>query len=78
MPNIQGLPRKVKAMAVSKSQQKAVHKYVKANYDRIELTVPKGRKDTIKAHAGARGESVNSFIGRAIDEAMERDTEGGQ
>ncbi|MCI8844675.1 MAG: hypothetical protein HFF08_11370 [Oscillospiraceae bacterium] len=62
-------------MAVSKSQQKAVHKYVKANYDRIELTVPKGRKDTIKAHAGARGESVNSFIGRAIDETMERDSE---
>ena len=75
MPNIQGLPRKEKAMAVSKSQQKAVHKYVKANYDRIELTVPKGRKDTIKAHAGARGESVNSFIGRAIDETMERDGE---
>ena len=75
MPNIQGLPRQEKAMAVSKSQQKAVHKYVKANYDRIELTVPKGRKDTIKAHAGARGESVNSFIGRAIDETMERDSE---
>ena len=75
MPNIQGLPRKEKAMAVSKSQQNAVHKYVKANYDRIELTVPKGRKDTIKAHAGARGESVNSFIGRAIDETMERDSE---
>ena len=75
MPNIQGLPRKEKAMAVSKSQQKTVHKYVKANYDRIELTVPKGRKDTIKAHAGARGESVNSFIGRAIDETMERDSE---
>lgn len=60
-------------MAVSKSQQKAVHKYVKANYDRMELTVPKGQKDTIKAHAAAFGESVNGFIGRAISEAMERD-----
>lgn len=64
-------------MAVSKSQQKAVHKYVKTNYDRMELTVPKGQKDTIKAHAAARCESVNGFIGRAILETMERDGAGG-
>ena len=57
-------------MAVSKSQQKAVHKYVKANYDRLELTVPKGRKDEIKAHAEAQGQSVNGFINAAIDEKM--------
>jgi len=63
-------------MAISKSQQKAVHKYVKANYDRMELTVPKGQKDTIKAHASAHGESVNGFIGRAISETMERDNSG--
>lgn len=63
-------------MAISKSQQKAVHKYVKANYDRMELTVPKGQKDTIKAHAAAQGESVNGFISRAISEAMERDGSG--
>ena len=63
-------------MAISKSQQKAVHKHVKANYDRMELTVPKGQKDTIKAHAAAQGESVNGFIGRAISEAMERDGSG--
>lgn len=67
-------PRKEgNTVAVSKAQQKAVHKYVKANYDRMELTVPKGQKEVIKAHAEARGESVNGFIGRAIDETMERD-----
>lgn len=60
-------------MAISKAQQKAVHKYVKANYDRMELTVPKGQKEAIKAHAEAQGESVNGFINRAIDETMERD-----
>ncbi len=58
---------------VSKAQQKAVHKYVKNNYDRIELTVPKGRKAEIKVHADSREESVNGFINRAIDETMERD-----
>lgn len=61
-------------MAVSKAQQKAVHKYIKANYDRLELTVPQGRKDKIKAHALTMGESVNAFINRAITEAIERDT----
>lgn len=60
-------------MATTKAQQKAVDKYVKANYDRIEFKAPKGRKAEIKAHAEAYGESVNSFIGRAIKETMERD-----
>lgn len=41
--------------------------------DRINLTVPKGRKEIIKAHAAAHGESVNGFINRAINEAMERE-----
>lgn len=60
-------------MPVSKAQQASVNKYVKANYDRINVTVPKGRKDEIKAHASARGESVNAFINRAIEETMERE-----
>lgn len=61
-------------MAVSKAQRKAVQKYVQNNYDRIaSITVPKGHKAEIQAHAKARGESMNSFINRAIDEAMERD-----
>ena len=77
MPNIQGLPRKGEnAVAVSKSQQKAVHKYVKANYDRMELTVPKGRKELIKARAEAQGQSVNAYINAAIDEKMSREAVG--
>ncbi len=45
-----------------------------ANLDRMSLALPKGSKDTIKAHAEAHNESVNGFIGRAISETMERDT----
>ena len=60
-------------MPVSKAQQRAVDRYVKENYDRIEIKAPKGRKAEIKAHAEARGESVNGFIGRAIDNQMEAD-----
>ena len=60
-------------MPVSKAQQKAVNKYMAANYDRVNVTMPKGKKDVIKAHAEARGESVNGFINRAIAQAMEQD-----
>lgn len=60
-------------MAVSKAQQKATNKYIAGNYDRINLTIPKGKKDEIKAHAESKGESVNAFINRAIDGQMERD-----
>jgi len=45
----------------------------KENVDRVNLTMAKGRKEIIKAHAEARGESVNGFINRAISETMERD-----
>lgn len=62
-------------MAVSKAQQKAVNKYMAANYDRVNVTMPKGKRDIIKAHAESRGESVNGFINRAIDGQMERDKE---
>ena len=62
-------------MAVSKAQQKATNKYKKANYDRMEILVPKGRKDDIKTHAEILGESVNGFVNRAISETMERDKE---
>ena len=60
-------------MATTKASQRAVNKYMKENYDRVNLTMPKGKKDVVQAHATQQGESVNAFINRAIDEAMERD-----
>lgn len=61
-------------MPVSEARKKANEKYTKANYDEIKVRVPKGRKAEIKAHAEAHGESVNSFIVRAVNETMERDS----
>ena len=57
-------------MAVSKAQQKAVSKYMKANYDEIKIRVPKGQKEIIQAAATNQGESVNGFISRLISEAL--------
>ena len=62
-------------MSVSKAQQKATAKYVKQNYDRIEVKVSKGRKAELQQHAAQRGESLNGFIGRAIEETVQRDNE---
>ncbi len=62
-------------MPATKAQQRAVNKYMAANYDRINVTVPKGKKDVIRAHADSRGESVNAFINRAIDALLEQEGE---
>ena len=43
------------------------------NLDRISIAMKKGKKEDIKNHAEQNGESVNSFINRAITETMERD-----
>lgn len=51
------------------------NKWIAEKLDRINLTVPKGKKDIIKAHAESMGESVNSFINRAVDETLERERE---
>ncbi len=57
----------------SKAQQKAVQKYVKANYDRVVVTLPKGKREVIKEYASRCGESMNAFIVRAVNQAMEQD-----
>lgn len=62
-------------MATTKAHQQATARYNAKSYDSIMLRVKKGKKEEIQAHADARGESINSFINRAIDETMERDSE---
>ena len=54
------------------AQKKAQRKYME-NRATIQIVTSIERREAIKAHATALGESVNGFIGRAIDEAMERD-----
>jgi len=58
-----------------KTSAASINKYIAKAYDRVNLTMPKGKKETVQAHAEARQESVNGFINRAIDEQMRRDQE---
>ena len=47
--------------------------YIARTYDRVNLTMPKGRKEVIQAKADAQGESVNAYINKAIEQRMERE-----
>ena len=58
---------------MGKAATRAKNKYNAENYERIALSVPKGQKEAIKAHAESNGESVNGFINRAIMEVTEMD-----
>lgn len=62
-------------MPVSKAQQKAVKKYMQANYDEIKIRVSKGQKEVIQTHAKEQGQSTNAYIIQAIDERIEREQE---
>ena len=53
-----------------KRKAKWQNDYIAKAYDRINLTVPKGRKSIIESFAKERGESVNGFINRAIQANM--------
>ncbi len=57
------------------AQYRAVAKYVKKTYDRIDLRMKKdsGLKAQISEHAEKTGESINTFILRAIKEAIAND-----
>lgn len=57
-----------------KQRKKANEKYL-ATQDRITIRISKesGLKESIQAHAESKGESVQAFIIRAINEAMERE-----
>lgn len=60
----------------SAARIRANNKYAAKAYDRINIAVPKGRKDEIKALADTRGQSVNAYIISAVDEKMKRDSGG--
>ncbi len=46
--------------------------YIAKAYDRINLTVPKGEKESIQTAAQKTGESVNGFIWRLIQAELDR------
>lgn len=66
-------------MARQKSEEfnqiKYQNEFNKANYDRVEIIMPKGQKAVVKEKAKAAGQSVSEYVNQAIGERMERETE---
>ena len=58
---------------MGKTSTASKRKYNEKAYDRINLTVKKGQKESIQQHAENHGESLNGFINRAITETIEHD-----
>ena len=59
-------------MAQTEAQLRASKKYHQ-KFDDLRIRVPAGEKEIIEKHAASKGESVNSFVCRAVAETMERD-----
>ena len=55
------------------AKTKASRKYNEKAYDRVYLTVPKGRKAEIEAAARAKGETLNGLINRLLDEYLKQE-----
>ncbi len=58
----------------TEAQKKAIKNYLDKQ-DEIRIRLPKGEKEVIKKYAQDNGESMNSFIIRAIKAAMGSDTD---
>ena len=49
-------------MAYTKAGMKAVDKYVRENYARLNVKIPKAQEAAVKAHASSKGQSVNGLV----------------
>ena len=62
-------------MEKSKAQKEAQKRYMN-RFGVLRVRMDTDKCKQVKAHAEARGESLNKFINRAIDETMQRDQAG--
>ena len=71
------MPEKKKSTYTGQTEarRKASAKYLMESVEDIRIRVPKGDKAKVQEHAASMGESMNSFVIRAIDETMEHDNQ---
>lgn len=62
---------------ISEARKRANKKWndahMKERYDRVQLVLPKGRKEELQAVAERHGQSVNAFMISLLDAALERE-----
>ena len=57
-------------MPYSEAQKRASRKYNENNYDRLYITIGKGKKEIIKEKAQSMGMSVNEYVVKLIEENL--------
>lgn len=68
------MPEEKKAYRGFTEAQARAHKKYIAQFVETKVRMTEERREAVRCHADSRGESLNAFINRAIDETMERDT----
>ena len=58
---------------MGKTSSSVKNRYNAKAYDQLPIRVPKGKKELIQAYVKANGESLNGFVNRLINEAMEKE-----
>ena len=59
-------------MPISDARRRANDKW-REKFELIQFRVPKGKKQVLQKHAAQCGESLNSFLNRAVDQALSAD-----
>ena len=58
--------------------RKSLNSFQSGLSDRLDLTLPKGQKDVIKAFATAKGKSVNLFVADAVTAVLNGTSDSGE
>lgn len=64
-------------MAATEAQLRANKKY-HSKFHRMQIRITEDEKQRVDEHTAVTGESVNTFVQRAIWETIERDIAGGR
>lgn len=56
------------------AQRRAQKSYMD-KFSRLEIRLTPEKRQLVQEHAEQHGESINSFVNRAIDEAIQKDNE---
>ena len=59
-------------MSISEARRRANDKW-REKFELIQFRVPKGKKQVLQEHAAERGESLNGFLNRAVDQTLSSD-----
>ena len=58
-------------MAKTKTSSAVKQRYNEKAYDRLAITIPKGRKADVDAYAKTHGESINGLVNGFLRNALE-------